>query len=54
MPTANFSPVSASKKMECFLVFGVVIFAGSNRLIVTVLAKFNVIDSDIELDEREF
>jgi hypothetical protein len=37
--------------MECLLVFGVVVFAGVIQLILTVLAKLNLIDSDIEFDD---
>ena len=39
--------------MECFLIIGVVFFAGAVQLIVTVLAKLDLIDSDIEFDTTE-
>jgi len=44
------SASSTGEFMECFLVFAVVIFAGFIQLILTALAKFQLIDSDIEFD----
>ncbi len=36
--------------MECLLVFGVVIFAGFIQLVVAVLTRLKLIDSDSEFE----
>jgi hypothetical protein len=39
--------------MECLLVFVIVFFAGFIQLILTVLSKLKLIESDIEFDVTE-
>lgn len=39
--------------MECLIFLAVPVLAGLVQLVITVLSKYKVIDSDIEFDETQ-